>query len=339
MKPILSLLLLVAAVGSSLAAPAPQEVVVYVYDAFKGKGSLAEVVQARFEKAHHGKSRIVAFPNAGEALNQIALEGSKTKADILVGVDEGLLGRARELKAFDALPTGLSAASDPALTLDSEGRFVAFDYSYLSILYDSKVTTPPAGLSLKDFASKPEYKKSLALQDPRTSSTGLSFLVWTHLAFGEGTAAFWKAFSDQILTVASGWTGTYGLFLKGEAKFVVSYTTSSAYHLELEKRDNIRALLFPEGHYRQTEGVGLVSHSKNKEWARKWIETLLSKEVQEELPTRQWMYPARKDVKLPVSFEKLPKPAKVLTADAATLQKQKNAWLKEWTSAVSGIKP
>ncbi len=338
MKPTLFLLLALTAVPAGLAAPAPQEVVVYVYDAFKGKGSLAEAVQQRFEKIG-GKSRVVAFPNAGEALNQIAIEGKKTKADVLIGVDEGLLGRARELKAFDTLPPKLSASIDPALSLDSEGRFVPFDYSYLSILYDSRVTTPPAGLSLKDFASKPEYKKSLALQDPRTSSTGLSFLVWTHLAFGEGTAAFWKSFSDQILTVASGWTGTYGLFLKGEAKFVVSYTTSSAYHIELEKKDNIRAFLFPEGHYRQTEGVGLVSHSKNKEWARKWIETLLSKEVQEELPTRQWMYPAVKGTALPASFEKLPRPAKVLTADATELQKKRNGWLKDWTSSVSGIKP
>lgn len=325
--------------ASPVRAAENPEILIYAYDAFSGKGSASELVSKEFARAYQGRCKVVPFANAGEALNQVALEGTGTKADVLVGVDEGLLGRARELGAFETLPKDAAAGLDPALAFDSEGRFVPFDYGYLSILYDSKKLTPPAGLSLKDFATKPEYRRSLALQDPRTSSTGLSFLVWTHLAFGNDTDAFWKAFSNQILTVGTGWSGTYGLFLKGEAKFTVSYTTSAAYHIENDKRDDIRPLLFPEGNYRQTEGVAVLKHSKHKDWARKWVRALLSKEVQQELPLRQWMYPARKGVELPKSFAAVPKPTKVLTADASQVAKHKTEWIRDWTSAASGTRP
>jgi thiamine transport system substrate-binding protein len=338
MRAILALFTAIFSVSAVGAKPAP-EVVVYAYDAFTGKGSLAELVQAEFQKQHGGKCRIVGFPNAGEALNQIALEGRATKADILVGVDEGLLARARGLGAFEKASMESAKAIDPSLQFDSNGQFLPFDYGYLSFVYDSSRTKPPEGLSLKDFSTRPEYKKSLAVQDPRTSSTGMSFLIWTRLAFGDGTGAFWKSLFNQILTIAPGWSGTYGLFLKGEAKFVVSYTTSPAYHIEKEKKENFRALVFPEGNYRQTEGVALVRHSSRKEWASKWIDTLLSAEVQKALPTYQWMYPARAGVELPASFSKLPKVTKVLVADADEVQKKKSEWLREWTTVVSGIRP
>jgi thiamine transport system substrate-binding protein len=339
-NPILPLLAVLLGASSLLAAPAPTpEIVIYAYDAFTGKGSLAELVQDQFQKQRGGKCRVVSFPSAGEALNQVALEGKATKADLLVGVDEALLARARDTGAFEKLPADLSAGLDPALKFDEQGQFVPFDYGYLTFVYDSARTTPPEGLSLKDFTQRAEYRKSLAVQDPRTSSTGMSFLVWTRLAFGEGTAEFWRALSPQILTIAPGWSGTYGLFLKGEAKFVVSYTTSPAYHVEKEKKENIRALLFSEGNYRQTEGVALIRHSTRKDWAYKWIRTLLSPEVQKGLPLRQWMYPALAGTALPPSFEKLPKPSKVLVADVGEVQKKKSEWLKEWTSVASGIRP
>ncbi len=335
---LLPLIALLPAVAD--AAPKPsKEVVVYAYDAFTGKGSLAELIKAEFKKQYSGDCRFVGFPTEGEALNQIALEGKATKADILLGIDESLLGRARDLHAFDKAPPELMQGLDPQLKFDAEGQFVPFDYGYLSILYDSLRTNVPAGISLKELAADPKFKKSLAMQDPRTSSIGMSFLVWTRLAFGEGASSFWKALSSQILTIAPGWSGTYGLFLKGEAKFVVSYTTSPAYHVEKEKRENIRALLFPEGNYRQTEAAAVVTHSVRKDWARKWMQTLLSAEVQKGIPLHQWMYPARLGTELPESFKKLPPVSKVLVADVSEVQKKKNEWLKDWTSVVSGIRP
>ncbi len=332
-------LLCLGATGAPGAAEKSPEIVVYAYDAFTGKGSLAELVGSEFSAQHGGKCRVVGFPNAGEALNQIALEGKATKADILVGIDEGLLARARDLGAFDRAPTAATEGVDPTLQFDSAGQFVPFDFGYLTFVYDNLVVRPPEGLSLRDFSTRPEYKKSLAVQDPRTSSTGMSFLLWTRLAFGEGTSQFWKALSNQILTIAPGWSGTYGLFLKGEAKFVVSYTTSPAYHIEKEKKTNFRAIVFPEGNYRQTEGAAVVRYSKQKTLAGKWIQTLLSAKVQQALPLRQWMYPARAGVVLPASFQTLPKVSKVLVANANEVQQKKSDWLREWTSVASGIQP
>ena len=108
-------------------------------------------------------------------------------------------------------------------------------------------------------------RKKLVIQDPRTSSIGLSFLLWTQALFpGKAFDEIWKGLSRQVLTVAPSWTGAYGLFLKKEAEFVVSYTTSPAYHREKEKQDFIKAIPFPEGHYRQVEGAAIVKHSKKQ---------------------------------------------------------------------------
>src|SRR5688572_5719798 len=73
------------------------ELRVYAYDSFTAKGGLGQELKRAFTEA---QVKLVTFPSAGEALNQIALEGARTKADLLVGVDQGLFGRAAALDAF-----------------------------------------------------------------------------------------------------------------------------------------------------------------------------------------------------------------------------------------------
>ncbi len=304
--------------GSALHAA--ETLTVYAYDSFTSKGSLGAAVRDAFEKKSGAKTELVSFPSAGEALNQVALEGKKTRADLVVGVDDSLLARAREMDAFEKL--------EP------------FDYGFLALVYDSRRTTPPpAGTSLRDFASNKAFAKKVVIEDPRTSSIGLSFLLWTRCLF-EGAAweGFWKDFSKQLVTVAPGWSGAYGLFLKKEADFVMSYTTSPAYHVEKEKTDAFHAVIFPEGHYRQTESVGIVRASAKKALAAKWVALLLSDEIQAKVPLTQWMYPVAKSVALPKSFAALPAVPKVLTMDAIQLGKSKREWLRQWTAAVTDKK-
>src|SRR5206468_986195 len=82
-------------------AHAAETVTVYAYDSFTSKGALGPMVREAFEKKYGAKTELVSFPSAGEALNQIALEGKKTKADVLVGLDDGLIARANELQALE----------------------------------------------------------------------------------------------------------------------------------------------------------------------------------------------------------------------------------------------
>ena len=53
-----------------------------------------------------------------------------------------------------------------------------------------------------------------------------------------------------------GWSEAYGLFTKGEAPMVLSYTTSPAYHMVAENTERYQAAAFREGHYLQIEVAG-----------------------------------------------------------------------------------
>ncbi len=64
------------------------------------------------------------------------------------------------------------------------------------------------------------------------------------------------------MTVTKGWSEAYGLFLKGESDLVLSYTTSPAYHIIEEKKDNYAAANFSEGHYLQVEVAARTVASK-----------------------------------------------------------------------------
>ena len=44
--------------------------------------------------------------------------------------------------------------------------------------------------------------------------------------------------------MTQGWSEAYGLFLKGEADMVLSYTTSPAYHIAVEKDRTTRRRSF-----------------------------------------------------------------------------------------------
>jgi thiamine transport system substrate-binding protein len=104
------------------------------------------------------------------------------------------------------------------------------------------------------------------------------------------------------------------MFLKGEAPWVWSYTTSQAYHrLNGDSQGRYRAQVFEEAMPVQIEGAAWVKLSKNPELAQKFLEFLVSEKAQTRIPTGNWMLPVRKNVPLPTAFSNLPHPKKLLS--------------------------
>ncbi|MBI4405501.1 MAG: thiamine ABC transporter substrate-binding protein [Deltaproteobacteria bacterium] len=309
------------------------ELTVYASDSFTSKGSLGELLKQKFEKINGIKVTYVSFPSTGEALNQIAIEQKQTHADLLVGVDNSLIARAKQLGAF--LPLEIKGVKNirPELLFDRELHFVPYDYGYLTFVFDKTRTQLPSTVSLQKLALDPAFRSKIVIEDPRTSSIGLGFLVFAHEVFDKaGYVQFWKNLSRQLLSVAPSWSSAYGLFLKKEAELVLSYTTSPAYHIEKENKHDIQAVVFSEGNYRQIEGAGIVKYTKKPELAKKWIEFLLSKNIQDEVATHNWMYPILENANVPASFAKLPKVTKVVQPDPIKIESSKKSWLREWAS-------
>ena len=238
------------------------------------------------------------------------------------------------------IPSGYSEIL-PELKVAS--GFLPFDYSVHAWMADREALEAsklPATISVRDLL-RPRWKRNLLLQDPRTSTPGLAFLLYTEQVLGAQVWEFWRALRSQWLTLAPGWDAAYSMFLRKEAPLVWSYTTSQAYHVELGKpgtEGRYFAVLFEEGQPVQIEGAALikggVASDEQRKLARKFLEFLISPEVQKRIPLKNWMLPVRRNTVLPESFKNLPQPKRIVKTpvEAARL----SAILSAWGKVVSG---
>ena len=306
---ILSLLLItnlfVSAACSKKAAQSAEkkEVVIYTYDSFMSEWGPGSAIASGFEKESGFSAVYVNCGDAAQVLSKAVLEKNNVQADVLLGVDNNLINKARKenvLVSFkpegadDVIPSELSDG------LGGDWLLTPYDWSKFALIYDTESNTS-APNSLEDL-TKPEYAKKLILMDPRTSTPGLGFAAWTIAVFGSDYETYWQKLKPSVLTMASGWSSGYGLFTKGEAPLVVSYVTSPAYHVYADKTNRYRALVFPEGHVEQIEGAGIVKGAPNEKGAKAFIAYLIGSKAQNAIPLTQWMYPANKTVVLPECY-------------------------------------
>jgi len=139
-----------------------------------------------------------------------------------------------------------------------------------------------------------------------------------------------------VLTVTKSWSEAYGMFLKGEAPMVLSYTTSPAYHAIVEHESRYAAAMFAEGHYLQVEVTAMVKSTRQPELARRFLAFVVSPGFQNAIPTGNWMYPViALPGGLPSAFAALPRPAKTLLVPPATVAAKRVRWIDDWLEAMS----
>ena len=229
-------------------------------------------------------------------------------------------------------PINYTSIKDEGL-LDPSWHGIPYDFGSIAIVYDSQeVESPPR--SFQDLLD-PRWRRSLIVEDPRTSSTGLAFLLWTVAVFGEeGFEKFWRALKPNILTVTPGWDEAFQLFEQGEAPLMVSYATDGAYSYHEYGSTRYRAVIPEEGAYVQIEYVGIVKGSSNLELAKRFVEFVLMDAFQKELPLTQWMYPVT-DVELPEAYKYAAKIEKVLTLPMELIKSKQEEWVKKWVAIIS----
>ncbi len=154
--------------------------------------------------------------------------------------------------------------------------------------------------------------------------------------FGEGADAAWTRLRPRVVTFTRGWSESYGLFLRGEADMVLSYTTSPAYHVSAENKTNFRAGRLRGGALLHVEMAGVTRTSRQPELARRFLAFMLSEPFQSLMPEGNWMYPVRTPAAgLPASFNGLVQPTKALTFSAEDIQANRRAIIDGWLAATS----
>lgn len=327
---------LAAAVALGLAGPAPAQdkpaLTVYTYSAFTGKYGPGKLVKERFEAQCGCTLTWVSTDDAGSLLGRLKLEGEASKADVVLGLDMNL---AAEAKATGLIaPHGQDARGLSLPVAWTDESLIPFDWGHIAFVYNAdKLATPPRSLAeLVDNASGPR----IVLQDPRSSAPGLGFLLWMRQVYGDKADEAWAKLKPRIVTFTKGWSEAYGLFLKGEADMVLSYATSPAYHIGVEKKLNYKAASFAEGHYAHVELAGQLRTAPNKALAQQFLAFMLSDAFQSAMPEGNWMMPAKLPAGgLPASFAEVIKPQKTLLFAPEEVLARRRAVIDGWLAATS----
>nr|WP_274614316.1 thiamine ABC transporter substrate binding subunit [Vibrio vulnificus] len=315
---------------SSSALAADKTLTIYTYDSFASDWGPGPTVEKAFEAQCGCDVNFVALDDGVSILNRLRLEGSNTKADIVLGLDNNLMAEAKATGLLAPHQVNTQALSLPNGWADD--TFIPYDYGYFAFVYNKdKLANPPK--SLKELVESRDDLKVI-YQDPRTSTPGQGLMLWMKSVYGDDVTGAWQQLAKKTVTVTKGWSEAYSMFLKGESDMVLSYTTSPAYHLIAENDAQFAAADFSEGHYMQVEVAAKVKSSSNQALADQFMRFILSDEFQGAMPTGNWMYPVT-NVMLPEGYGSLTVPEKALSFSAEEVAKQRKAWIREWQSALT----
>jgi thiamine transport system substrate-binding protein len=300
---------------------------VYTYDSFVSDWGPGPAIETAFEETCNCDLQFVGAGDGAALLARIKLEGARSDADVVLGLDTNLTAAAKETGLFESH----SVTADYTLPIEwTDSTFVPFDWGYFAFVHNADVIVPTNFKALADSDTK------IVIQDPRSSTPGLGLLMWVKAAYGDEAASIWEGLADNVVTVTPGWSEAYGLFLEGEADMVLSYTTSPAYHLIAEEDASKASVKFDEGHYLQIEVAAKLAASDQPELADKFLNFMVSEAFQTIIPTTNWMYPAVTPATgLPKGFETLMVPAKALMIPADEANTVRDAALIEWQNALS----
>ena len=317
-----------ATLAATTAMSDTPELTVYTYDSFVSEWGPGPAIEKAFEETCACDLKMVGLGDGAALLARLKLEGARTDADVVMGLDTALIAAAKETGLF----TETSVSAEYALPVEwTDPVFAPYDWGYFAFVHNKSLDTVPA-----NFKELGESDLKIVIQDPRSSTPGLGLLLWVKAAYGDEAPAIWEALADNVVTVTKGWSEAYGLFLEGEADMVLSYTTSPAYHLIAEEDDSKAAAAFDEGHFMQIEVVGALAGSDQPELAEAFVNFMVSDAAQTILPTTNWMYPAvTPSAGLPAGFETLTVPEKALDIAVQDVPAIREEALAEWLKALS----
>ena len=180
---------------------------VVTHDSF----SLSDEVKAKFEEDTGYRVKYVGSGSSGQMVNQLVLTKDSPLGDVVVGIDNTFAGRAITegvLKRY--VPKALPPEAE-GLAADDSGMLTPIDFGDVCVNADSKwfadhdLAVPE---TLADLV-KPEYADMLVVQNPASSSPGLSFLLTTIAVEGDGYLDYWRQLKDNGVKITRSWTEAY----------------------------------------------------------------------------------------------------------------------------------
>jgi thiamine transport system substrate-binding protein len=331
----------VGAAGCGGGGGSPTEVVLVTHDSF----AISKPVKAAFEKKSGLTLRILQGGDANEMLNRALLTAGDPQGDVIFGIDDSVLSRALDGDLLEAYSSDELADVDSEFA-DVDDYVTPIDHGEVCLNVDrawfaGRGIAPPR--TLEDL-TQPRYRDLLVVENPATSSPGLSFLLATVDRFGEaGWERYWQALRANGVLAVDGWEEAYTQQFSGAAgspgkrPIVVSYATSPAAEVIFASKplDDAPTAAVEDGCYRQVEYAGVLRGAKNEDGARQLIDFMLSERFQADVPGSMFVYPVRAGVSLPAAFvEHAIVPRNPLQLPADDVDANRDRWVARWTEIV-----
>ncbi|QJS09721.1 thiamine ABC transporter substrate-binding protein [Streptomyces argyrophyllae] len=337
-----------SACGSGTSGPAADSktVTLVSHDSW----AVSKNVLKDFEKQSGYKVRVLKDGDAGQAVNKAVLTKDNPQGDVFFGVDNTLLSRALDNGLFQPYRAKGYDTVRPEFRVDQDKhRVTPVDTGDICVNYDkawfsAHKLTPPQ--SFADLA-EPAYRNLLVTENAATSSPGLGFLLGSAARFGDdGWQDYWKKLKANGVKVVDGWEQAYyqefsgsseGKKAGGDRPLVVSYASSPPAEVIYAKK---RPATAPTGVsygtcFRQTEYAGLLSHAKNTKGGKAFLDFLLTKKFQQDMPLNMFVYPVVQGAAVPADFTKYGPAAKdPATVAPDRIAANRDQWVKSWTSLV-----
>ena len=343
MKRLVFLLLSFVLALGACAPKGPTELNVMTHDSF----AISQDVAQAFEQTNNVKVTFLASGDAGAALNKAILTKDAPLADVFYGVDNTFISRALAADIFEPYQSPALAKIPAAFQLDPSNRLSPVDYGDVCINYDKAYFTGknlPVPVALEDLL-RPEYNGLLVVENPATSSPGLAFLLATITHYGDpGYLDFWATLRDNGLVVVNDWeTAYYTDFSassgQGPQPMVVSYGSSPPAEVIFAQTPlndaPTASIVGPDTCFRQIEFVGILKGTQQRGLAEKFVDFMLSKQFQEDMPLQMFVYPVNPDATLPDTFVKYAQiPDQPAQLDPATIAANRDKWIQAWTATV-----
>jgi thiamine transport system substrate-binding protein len=289
--------------------------------------------------------KVLKSGDAGSALNQAILTKDNPLGDVFFGVDNTFLSRALDAGIFVPYTAQNLDTVAPDLRLDDRDRVTPIDYGDVCVNYDKewfareRLAVPR---NLDDLAD-PRYRGRLVVENPATSSPGLSFLLATIAKFGpDGWEDYWERLRANDVKVVDGWEQAYndefsGGSGTGDTPMVVSYASSppvEVYYADPAPAEAPTGVL-TDTCFRQVELAGVLAGAEHPRAARRLVDFMLGERFQADIPLQMFVFPARTGTPLPSVFTEFADvPSEPFTVSPARIGAQRDNWIKQWTTIV-----
>jgi len=302
---------------------AEDELVIYTHDSFMAWGDPAEYEHVMNQTFHnfgllHGVTvKVQLFSGMVEALNVLISQKNAPVADVVIGLDNTMVSRAKTEGILKPLSTGIdleNISSSLISSLDPDKYLLPIDFGLIALVYDTAFitnTTYPELNSLNFTSLLSTFGSDFVLQDPTQSATGLNFLLYQIIFYEEILGLDWQGWWEiarDVVTIDKSWSDSWDrVFTTQEDHIMVSYGTDPAYNAFFGYGSEQNAAIIQHNSQKygwlQIEGIGIIEGTTKESLATEYVKYALSQELQNYTATNNWMFPANSEVVLPPCYD------------------------------------